>query len=140
MNNTHNKTLQDIAYFFLLFYYWTRDYIGTFVFVRLTRRRKYNFEDEAFYFFSDPKISLMHGTIPLFIGAGYNFDKITIVPSRLYIWAIKHNEGNTVFPPTILASTHLKTSRSFVLLRRLRMYVIIPKPVHSCTRLWLFHL
>jgi hypothetical protein len=39
----------------------------------------------------------MHGSVPLFIGMGYNFDEFTIVPLNIYIQDTKHIEGNVVF-------------------------------------------
>jgi hypothetical protein len=75
----------------------------------------------------------MHGIVPLFIGAGYNLDGITIVPSSLYISTTKYIEGNVVLPSCYLDGQTLRTSHDFVQLHQLCMHIVSPKlmPLYS---------
>jgi hypothetical protein len=81
----------------------------TFRYMRFTfRQREYNFEDGVVCFSSNSKMSQMHVTVPLFIGMGYSFCKITIVSSSIHILTIKHNEDNVSFSPCYLSEQALE--------------------------------
>jgi hypothetical protein len=67
--------------------------------MKLTKRRRYyNFRDKVVSSsLTWGKNISLHDIAPLFIGTGYNLSEITIAPSSLYIWIIKHGEGNSLF-------------------------------------------
>jgi hypothetical protein len=78
------------------------------------RRKNYSFEEGATRFLSDPEGVPMHGIVPLSIGEGYNFGKITTVTSNLYIQTIEHGGRNDVFSFAIMVNKLLKIFRSFI--------------------------
>jgi hypothetical protein len=57
----------------------------------------------------------MHGTVPLFISAGYIIGKITIVSSNLYIWTKECVVGSAVFSSYSLVEQALRATCSFII-------------------------
>jgi hypothetical protein len=84
--------------------YLTKDYTYTFDFAKLQEEeeRKYIFKGKVVCFSLIEKMSLMHGTISIFIVVRYNFDKITIVPYTFEL--VNKLRVVLSFPPAILLS------------------------------------